>query len=143
LGVLGCMAGIREIIGKGALSRGGPVAMVLFAAAGIAGVTLLRWGIGRRTLTAEHGPAREPAPAALLAVISQRLLAIASAYGGRVTAAEVAAALAIEQRPAQRVLDEAVTTGAARLLFSPDGIPVYEFPGLVARKRDAKEPWAL
>ncbi len=80
---------------------------------------------------------------ALAEAIRQRLLAIASHHRGRLTVAELAAALAIAPEPAERALEEAAQSGVARLLFSPDGVPVYEFPGLLASKAEAKEPWQL
>ncbi len=75
--------------------------------------------------------------------IRQRLLAIASHHRGRLTVAELAAALGIAPEPAERALEEAAKSGLARLLFSPEGIVVYDFPGLLAAKADAKEPWQL
>jgi len=78
-----------------------------------------------------------------LASVREQLLPVASKYGGRVTAAEVAAALSVELEPARRVLDETVEAGHARLLFSPEAVPVYEFFELTASKANAKELWEL
>jgi len=75
--------------------------------------------------------------------VRQLLLAVAREHGGRVTAAEVAAAMTIEPTHALSMLDEATQAGQARVLFSPEGIAVYEFPGLLASKADAREPWQL
>lgn len=111
------------------------------AGLGIAGASLARAMI--RALRAASSPtltAAEAGPALALA-IRQRLLRIASHHGGRLTVAELAAALATAPEPAERALEGALQSGEARLLFSPDGIPVYEFPGLLAAKADAKEPW--
>jgi hypothetical protein len=110
---------------------------------GFFGVRLLRWGLknGLRRVAVRTEP-----PSVLpdhLATVRRRLLAIARRHGGRVTAAEVAAELEFELPPAQRVLEETAEAGGARLLLSPDGVPVYEFQELVARKTEAKEPWEL
>jgi hypothetical protein len=80
---------------------------------------------------------------ALEAKVRERLLAVASAHGGRVTAAEVAAALAMAQGPAENVLEASVASGQAQLFFTPEGMKVYAFPGLLADKATAKEPWDL
>ncbi len=76
-------------------------------------------------------------------VIRQRMLTVASQYQGRVTAAELAAALGVEERAAAQALEAAARSGEARVLFSPEGVAVFEFAGLVAHKADAKEPWQL
>lgn len=47
----------------------------------------------------------------------------------------------MEQAPAEHLLEEAAKEGAARMLVSSEGVPVYEFEGLVVRKAEAKEPW--
>lgn len=75
--------------------------------------------------------------------IRQRLLAVASLHRGRLTAAELAATLGIAPEPSERALEEAAKSGLARLLVSPEGVEVYEFPGLLAAKADAKELWQL
>jgi hypothetical protein len=116
---------------------GGGLLLAVIAAVGVA---LMRWGFRSRPgAVAVH---RHVSPA-LASAIKQRMLAVASHYGGRVTAAELAAMLGIEEAPAARALEAAAEAGEARMLFSPEGIAVYEFPGLVAHKAAAKEPWEL
>ncbi len=78
-----------------------------------------------------------------LGSVRRQLLAVASNFGGRLTASEVANAAIVEVAAARRVLDEAVEAGEARLLFSPEAVPVYEFQELVASKAEAKELWEL
>jgi len=108
---------------------------------GITGLILARWAV-RRPWSA-RAPAPSIASPALARAIKQRMLAVASQYHGRITAAELSAALGIEQGPSVQVLEAAARTGEARMLFSPEGIAVFEFPGLLAHKEDAKEPWEL
>jgi len=108
----------------------------------IGGVSMLRRG--RRGNGPADSELRELGGAPVSAVpVEQLLLAVASAHGGRVTAAEVAAAMTIDPMYALRMLDEATQAGEARVLFSPEGIAVYEFAGLLASKADAREPWQL
>ena len=126
------------------LGRGSAiVALLICLASGIGGYTLTRWGFARRVEMVKLPTAPPEVSSGSLARVRKRVLAVASDHGGRVTAAELAAELAIEQAPAQRVLDEAAEAGDARLLFTPEGDPVYEFQGLVTRKAEAKEPWEL
>jgi hypothetical protein len=134
---------IIDLLSKRELGLGAALfALALSIASGIGGVSLARWGFRSRRRPVEElselAVETSPPP-----IVRQRVLQIASGHGGRVTAAEVAAALAIEQEPAERVLEEAAEAGEARLLFSPDGVAVYEFNGLVTRKAEAKEPWEL
>jgi hypothetical protein len=134
----------RDLLTVQELGRGSAIfSLLICLAAGVGGYTLARWGFGKRAGMAELPAMPQQASLDSLARVRKRVLAVASDHGGRVTAAEVAAELAIEQAPAQRVLDEAAEAGDARLLFTPDGDPVYEFQGLVARKAEAKEPWEL
>ncbi len=117
--------------------------LILSVGYGIGGVSMVRWA-----LRWGHGPVegarRQLGGAPPSAVpVQQLLLAVAREHGGRVTAAEVAAALTIEPTHALRMLDEAAQTGYARVLFSPEGIAVYEFPGLLVTKANAMEPWQL
>src|SRR5688572_21104140 len=134
----------RDLITVQELGRGSAiVALLICLATGIGGYTLTRWGFGRRVGTADRPAMPQLASSDALARVRKRVLAVASDHGGRVTPAELAAELAIEQAPAQRVLDEAAEAGDARLLFTPEGDPVYEFQGLVTRKAEAKEPWEL
>jgi hypothetical protein len=111
------------------------VGCVILSGFGAAGALLARRmyreGIAARAIPELHEAIRE------------HLLALASDRGGRLTVAELAAALAIAPEPAERALEEAAQSGNARILFSPEGVPVYEFPGLLVAKSDAKEPWEL
>jgi len=132
-----------DLLTKRELGMGASLVLsMLTIASGIGGVTVARWGFSRRHRPVEPLPALvehdEPPP-----FVRKRVLEIASGHGGRVTAAEVAAALSIEQEPAEKVLEEAAEAGKARLLFSPEGVAVYEFSGLVTQKSEAKEPWEL
>jgi len=111
------------------------VGCAIFTGFGVAGAVLVRRML-RQQANSEAAPA-------LAEAIRQRLLATASAHQGRLTVAELAAALTIAPEPAERVLEQAAQSGVARLLFSPEGVPVYEFPGLLAAKAEAKEPWQL
>jgi hypothetical protein len=117
---------------------------IFAAASGVAGLVIARWAFrSRRPSQPRPVQAARAESPALASAIRQRMLAVASHYGGRLTAAELAASLGIEESPAARVLETAAETGDARMLFSPEGIAVYEFPGLVAHKAEAKEPWDL
>jgi hypothetical protein len=126
------------------LGRGSAIfALLICLATGIGGYTLARWGFGKRKSLAELPAVPPQVSSDVLKRVRTRVLAVANEHGGRVTAAELAAELAIEKAPAQRVLEEAAEAGDARLLFTPEGDPVYEFQGLVTRKAEAKEPWEL
>jgi hypothetical protein len=126
------------------LGRGSAIfALLICLATGIGGFTLTRWGFGKRKALARVPTMPQRVSSDVLARVRTRVLAVANEHGGRVTAAELAAELAIEKAPAQRVLEEAAEAGDARLLFTPEGDPVYEFQGLVTRKAEAKEPWEL
>jgi hypothetical protein len=135
-------------------TAGGVVVLLMSIAAGVGGFALASWALPERKAHVPHRLARRrrrpplPAPHANTAAvpfstIKQQLLSIASNHGGRITAAEVAAALAMEQAPAEQALEEAARHGQARMLVSSEGVPVYEFEGLVASKATAKEPWDL
>lgn len=119
------------------------VGCAFFAAFGTAGALLARRMIRAQRIASSPALAEAEGAPALVLAIRQRLLAIASHHRGRLTVAELAAALAIAPEPAEYALEEAAQSGEARLLFSPEGVPVYEFPGLLATKADAKEPWEL
>jgi hypothetical protein len=118
-------------------------AWIFVALTGGVGLALSRWAFRPRRAAPARAAVTPSAAPGLAVAIRQRMLAVASHYGGRITAAELAAALGIEEAPAARALEAAAETGEARMLFSPEGIPVYEFVGLVAHKAEAKEPWEL
>ena len=116
---------------------------VFFAAFGLAGSFLTRRMFRLRPV--EGGLASSPRKGsrALPLVIRQRMVVVASRHQGRVTAAELAAALGVEEGAAAQALEAAAQSGEARMLFSPEGIAVFEFSGLVANKAEAREPWQL
>jgi hypothetical protein len=118
------------------------VSIVMLAFGG-AGFALARAGFRRRRAAVAPAAAPPATSPRLELAIKRRMLAVASQFGGRLTAAELAAALMIEEAPAARALEAAAQAGEARMLFAPEGIAVYEFPGLVAHKAEAKEPWEL
>jgi hypothetical protein len=137
----GSLLGTLGVILDHTNSVGDRIGMGIFIAVMAAvGVAFMRWGFRSRPSAAVVHRSVSPA---LASAIKQRMLAVASHYGGRVTAAELAAMLGIEEAPAARALEAAAEAGEARMLFSPEGIAVYEFPGLVAHKAEAKEPWEL
>jgi hypothetical protein len=140
LGGLGIIGGIFQLVARGHGSS------ILFSIMGIGcaigGVSTVRWAL-RLAHGSMDGARRALGGAPSAVPVEQLLLAVASEHDGSVTAAEVAAAMAIEPTLALRMLDEAARTGDARILVSPDGIAVYEFPGLLVNKADAKEPWHL
>ncbi len=142
--VLVAIVVLADLVTVQELGQGGAITgLFMCLASGAFGYNLMRWGFSKpasRVRVAIEPPEAMPEQ---VVEVRQRLLSVAKGHGGRVTAAELAAELAIEQAPAQRVLDEATEAGDARLLFTPDGDPVYEFQGLVARKAEAKEPWDL
>ncbi len=117
--------------------------LILCSGSVIGGVSMVRWAVrlGHRPTDGARRQLGGAPPSAV--PVQELLLAVAMGHGGRVTAAEVAAAMAIAPTHALRMLDEATQVGEARVLFSPEGIAVFEFPGLLASKADAKEPWQL
>jgi len=140
---MGILGGLIDLVTKGHLTSDAVFILFIYIGAGIGGVSMMRWAF-RLGHAPPDGARRHLGGAPPSAVpVQQLLLAVASEHGGRVTAAEVAAAMAIEPTHALRMLDEAAQTGGARVLFSPEGIAVYEFRGLLASKADAKEPWQL
>lgn len=111
------------------------VGCTLLTAFGTAGALLAR-RMMRQQAAVEAAPD-------LTDAIRARLFAVASLHRGRLTVAELAATLAVAPEPAEKALETAARSGEARLLFSPEGVAVYEFPGLLAAKSEAKEPWQL
>jgi hypothetical protein len=139
---LGIIGMVMQLATKGPGSV--PIlAFILSIGSAIGGVSMVRWALraGHGSTAGAHG--QLGAGPASAVPVRQLLLAVASAHGARITAAEVAAALTIEPTHALRMLDEATQAGDARVLFSPEGLAVYEVPGLLASKVDAKEPWQL
>jgi hypothetical protein len=134
---LGLVAGAVAIAREGLSVQAVMASLILLS--GLVGGLLVakraKEGGGHRTDFAERS--------ALESTVRGRLLSVASAHGGRVTAAEVAAALTIAQGPAENVLEASVASGQAQLLFTPEGMKVYVFPGLLTDKAAAKEPWDL
>ncbi len=116
---------------------------VFFAAFGLAGSFLTRRMFRLRPVEGGRASSPRKGSPALPFVIRQRMVAVASQYQGRVTAAELAAAVGVEEGAAAQALEAAAQSGEARMLFSPEGIAVFEFSGLVAHKAEAKEPWQL
>jgi hypothetical protein len=138
LGIIGLIVDSAKD-GLGATIGGGAFCAVVATT----GLLVTRWAFrAGRASGPRQVPARAESPA-LASAIRQRMLAVASHYGGRLTAAELAATLGIEAAPAARALEAAAEAGDARMLFSPEGVAVYEFVGLVAHKAEAKEPWEL
>lgn len=141
LGGLGVIGGIVQLVARGYVGSS-----ILFGIMGIGcaigGVSTVRWAL-RLAHGSMDGARRTLGGAPSAVPVEQLLLAVAREHGGSVTAAEVAAALTIEPTLALHILDEAARTGDARILVSPEGIAVYEFPGLLTNKADAKEPWQL
>jgi hypothetical protein len=139
---IGVVATVVRLV-MGAPAGNSLAALWLAIGLGTGGVSMVRWALprareppgGTRRRLRGAPPAAEP--------VEQLLLAVAREHGGSVTAAEMAAALSIEPTHALRMLDEATQAGDARVLFSSEGIAVYEFPGLLASKTGAKEPWDL
>jgi len=138
------LALLTDVLTKRELGVGGSIVVLVIAlASAIGGASVARWGFAQRRRRAERAAESQGRLAVPARAVRKRVLQIASGHGGRVTAAEVAAALEIEQEPAERALEEAAEAGEARMLFSPEGVAVYEFSGLVTQKKDAKEPWEL
>jgi hypothetical protein len=70
--------------------------------------------------------------------VEQRILAAAARSGGRVTVGEVALACRVPIARAKDTLDRMVLAGAAELLLTDGGDPVYRIAGLLAAaERDA------
>jgi len=139
----GIIGTLIRLVTKGHLASNTVFGLIVFIGAGIGGVSMMRWAY-RQGRGPAGGARRQLGGAPPSAVpVQQLLLAVARDHGGRVTAAEVAAAMTMEPTYALRMLDEATQAGDARMLFSPEGIAIYEFPGLLASKDDAKEPWQL
>lgn len=136
LGLLGAVSGHEPIQISVGLA-------IFFSALGLSGGFLTRRMFRLRSIEGRRELALGPGSAELSFVIRQRMLTVASQYQGRVTAAELAAALGVEELAAAQALEAAARSGEARMLISPEGLAVFEFTGLVAHKGDAKEPWQL
>jgi len=135
---MGILGGLIDLVTKGHLTSDAVFILFIYIGAGIGGVSMMRWAF-RLGHAPPDGARRHLGGAPPSAVpVQQLLLAVARDHGGRVTAAEVAAAMTIEPTYALRMLDEATQAGDARMLFSPEGIAIYEFPGLLASKDDAQ-----
>ncbi|MEP6653228.1 MAG: hypothetical protein ABJA82_07705 [Myxococcales bacterium] len=151
--VLGTTAGIGTIITSALGMLGtivGPAPFriavglaIFFSALGLSGGFLTRRMFRFRPIEGLPESPLRPGSPAFAFVIRQRMLTVASQYQGRVTAAELAAALGVEEHAAAQALEAAARSGEASMLFTPQGLAVFEFVGLVAHKADAKEPWQL
>lgn len=64
-----------------------------------------------------------------------KVLACVAGHGGRVTVADVASSCQLGLADARAVLDEMARHGVAEMLFTPEGVPVFEFPGVLTAQQ--------
>lgn len=104
--------------------------VVLFGGATLSG-GYLAWRMFR-------GKRAEAAPAPPMEMVEQRVLALASRVGGRVTVAEVTARCGLSLADSRAVLDRLLAQGAAELRVADDGTMVYAIVGLLTAEAKAK-----
>jgi hypothetical protein len=102
--------------------------LTFFLGTGFAGVKLAM--IGFRSQPAG------PVPVQLTELDKeQRVLALAGAMAGRVTASEVALNCQLSLTDSKATLDRLVSYGAAEMQLTDDGVVVYTFTGFLPRDR--------
>jgi hypothetical protein len=76
--------------------------------------------------------------------VEQRILGVAARTGGRVTIGEVAVVCQLPIAVAKQTLESMVTAGAAEMLLTEGGDPVYRIGGMLdaAEKEAATDPLA-
>jgi hypothetical protein len=121
--------------GDGHTSGGVYAGLVVF----FSGVAYGGWRLWRAP--ASSSPARSPTgarPELTAFDVEQRILAAAARSSGRVTIGEVAMACRVPIARAKQTLEAMVTAGAAELLLTDGGDPVYRIAGLLdAAEKDA------
>jgi hypothetical protein len=125
--------------GDGHTTRGVYAFLVVFFSA----VTFGGWQLWRASATAASPTTASPSALSAFEV-EQRILAAAARSSGRVTVGEVAMTCRLPIARAKQTLDAMVVAGAAEMLLTDGGDPVYRIAGLLAEseKAEAEDPLA-